>query len=184
MHQDWRVYSQRTKNSNFELETNTPEDLNKLISKLKTQDQEAEEELKRKEEEKQKITNGRRKTRQSAQNLNKSSNLLPEKPKNADLIIGKHLKSNIHAELESLIPVFAENQEEYNKRQIILARKMQTLERSRMLITRQRTRRAETEVESSLLSGRMTRSRMKDINKPKQIDNNEQEGTKQSYSVF
>lgn len=60
---------------------------------------------------------------------------------------------------------------------------MQTLERSRMLITRQRTRRTETEIDSSLLSGRVTRSRLKDLNQPKDM-NNDIEGTKQGSSVF
>ena len=75
--------------------------------------------------------------------------------------------------MKKLDPVFKENQEEYIKRQTILARKMQTLERSRMLLTKQRTRTAEKLIDSALLQGRVTRSRLKDLTKTNDDDKND-----------
>jgi hypothetical protein len=81
-------------------------------------------------------------------------------------------------ELEKLIPVFTKNQEEYSKRQTILARKMQTLERSRMLLTKQRTRMQEkADIESTQLQGRVTRGRLKDLTKDDQDNNSNMSGS-------
>ncbi|CAI2365661.1 unnamed protein product [Moneuplotes crassus] len=153
-HRDCRVYSQQSEFDNLELETNSPEELKELIQKLKDQDVEDEEKQKKKEEEEEKKKKGRRKTRQSSKKASKTK-------KKPDLQTNKELIQ----ELESLIPVFIENQEEYHKRQAILARKMQTLERSRMLLTKKRTRQADKELEPEFISGRVTRSRLKDLNK-------------------
>lgn len=95
---------------------------------------------------------GKRKTRQSKQ---KSPNdAQPKMPKtNAELI----------QELESLESEFNENNEEWNKRQTILARKLQTLERSRFLQSRQKTRSAQKEIDYTMLQGRITRGGLKNL---------------------
>lgn len=62
---------------------------------------------------------------------------------------------------------------------------MQSLERSRKLITRQRTRRAEKDLETTLLQGRVTRNRLKDFNKivgASEDDNNEKASEKSEVS--
>lgn len=133
---DCRVYSYGSNSSvvngniDFRLETNSPDDLMELIAKLS----ESNDRILNPEEQESKVddTKGRRKTRQSAKPKTAAQKRIIEK-NNIDLI----------AKLEELKPQFIDNYDAWNKRQTILARKMQTLERSRILITRQRTRHAE-----------------------------------------
>lgn len=84
-------------------------------------------------------------------------------------------------EFEQLLPLFTTNHEEYHKRQAILARKMQTLERSRMLLTKQRTRQSNNVLEPDFLPGRVTRSRLKDLNKTEEEKDNK---TNKSGGVY
>lgn len=83
--------------------------------------------------------------------------------------------------------MFTKNQEEYHKRQTILARKMQTLERSRMLLTKQRTRMQEkADIETTLLMGRITRGRLKDLTKeePDKSSNKSNSNVKENTKII
>lgn len=178
-HQDCRVYSRNAITNEFVLETNSPEELKFLITKLKQEDERAIQEIKQKHEEDKKkqeeSQNKRRKTRQTAQSKNQSVKQKEEtKIKNSNELI---------KELESLEPLFTTNHEEYHKRQTILARKMQTLERSRMLLTKQRTRRAEKELDATLLQGRVTRGRLKDFKKTVEDENNDKASVRSGTSA-
>ena len=154
---DCRIYSSgdNTKiierSVDFKLETNSPDDLDELIAKLDeanntnlNNDQNEDEESKT-----------RRKTRQATK---------PKVPSETE-----SFDNNVLIEkLQELKPRFIEINDAWNKRQTIYARKIQTLQRSRALITRQRTRTAEKEHDYAL----MLRSRTRN-HKNNEIDDNE-----------
>ena len=132
---DCRVYSEgdntqiTDKNIDFRLETNSPDDLNELIAKLtEANDMITKAQASKKNKEESKT---RRTTRQANKTATEATTPEPKESDNTELI----------QKLDELKPQFIENDDAWNKRQTFLARKMQTLERSRILITRQRTRR-------------------------------------------
>ena len=73
------------------METNSPEELKHLIAKLKTQDEEVQENLKKaEEEEKGKSKINKRKTRQATKKKKKVEDDKPKIKTNEDLINGKY----------------------------------------------------------------------------------------------
>jgi len=166
---DCRIYSSGDNSKvnineiDFKLVTNSPDNLTELIAKLKEADNYLHNDnLNHNQYQEKEENKGKRKTRQSTKP--KANELPKDKIKNNEDLIKI---------LEDLKPQFIENNDSWNKRQTILARKMQTLERSRILITRQRTRRAEKELDYSLLqSGRLTRGGLKSLTKTMDEENN------------